>query len=138
MALAVVRGGVDDAVDSATETAGVSTTGSVAGLEAGRGALATRAGADFVFGDATGFSGGNTMVSGVGDDEGAGAEANSDSGAGDETGPGVSTGVGSASAICDAAGAGPAVRRAITKPTDATDTTIAATAAAMKRDPEDI
>ena len=155
----VVRGtgfdGADESVDAVGETAGVSTTGSGAGRGDGRDALAERADADVVLDDvaiafgaagracATGFGGGTvTTVSEVGDEAGAAAVVNSGSGAGDDSGEGVAVsvgsvvGVGSAAAIDDDAGAGVAVRRAITKPADATDTTIAATAAAMKRDPE--
>lgn len=59
---------------------------------------------------------------------------------GDGSGVGVAAGVGSGAATGADTGAGTAaaVRRAITKPTDVTETTNAATAAAMKRDAEDI
>jgi len=122
----------------------------VAALVAGLAVLAARAGAGFFFsGAAVAFGGAAgvdaiafggvallTTNSGAGDGAAAGAAGESGPSTGDGRGEGVAASVGSAVATGEDTGAGLALRRATTKPADATDTTSAATAAAMKRDPE--
>jgi hypothetical protein len=106
----------------------------VAGL-----ATTLRAGAERVRGavDATRAFGARALLCTSGE-AGAVFRAAAASVAGDVRGTGDVVGAGSADTPGDDTGARPALRRAARKPADATETAKAATAAAIKRDPEDI